>query len=49
LLLAAHGAFAWGRDLEQARNRLECLEMLCRLQWMTDGPPACSGREALGA
>jgi methylthioribose-1-phosphate isomerase len=35
-LVASHGATAWGRDLDEARNRLECLEMLCRLQWLTD-------------
>ncbi|MEV0597459.1 methylthioribulose 1-phosphate dehydratase [Nonomuraea cavernae] len=31
LLIAHHGATAWGPDLETARNRLECLELLCRL------------------
>ena len=34
-LVAGHGATAWGCHLEEARNRLECLEMLCRLQWLT--------------
>jgi methylthioribose-1-phosphate isomerase len=34
-LVASHGATAWGGDLEEARNRLECLEELCRLQWLT--------------
>jgi methylthioribose-1-phosphate isomerase/methylthioribulose-1-phosphate dehydratase len=32
LLIAHHGATAWGATLEQARNRLECLEALCRLE-----------------
>ena len=31
LLIARHGATAWGPDLETARNRLECLELLCQL------------------
>jgi methylthioribose-1-phosphate isomerase/methylthioribulose-1-phosphate dehydratase len=37
LLIAHHGATAWGATLEQARNRLECLEALCRLQLLLDG------------
>ena len=44
LLIAHHGATAWGPTLELARNRLECLEALCRLSLMADveskeGPP----------
>jgi len=35
LLIGFHGATAWGPDLETARNRLECLELLCRLHVMT--------------
>ena len=31
LLLAYHGATAWGATLAEARDRLECLEALCRL------------------
>jgi methylthioribose-1-phosphate isomerase/methylthioribulose-1-phosphate dehydratase len=31
LLIAHHGATAWGANLEQARNRLECIEALCQL------------------
>ncbi|MEV0249019.1 methylthioribulose 1-phosphate dehydratase [Nocardia sp. NPDC050712] len=31
LLLADHGITAWGEDLAQARNRLECLESICHL------------------
>ena len=38
LLIAGHGATAWGPDLESARNRMECLEMLCRLQLLCDQP-----------
>jgi methylthioribose-1-phosphate isomerase len=30
LLIADHGVTVWGPDLETARNRLECLELLCR-------------------
>ena len=32
LLLADHGITVWGRDLAQARNRLECLEAICQLR-----------------
>lgn len=32
LLIADHGVTAWGRDLAQARNRLECLEAICQLR-----------------
>ncbi|CAL9325547.1 methylthioribulose 1-phosphate dehydratase [Streptomyces sp. SudanB182_2057] len=31
LLIAGHGVTAWGKDLAQARNRLECLESICQL------------------
>ncbi|MFC8764055.1 methylthioribulose 1-phosphate dehydratase [Streptomyces sp. NPDC057193] len=31
LLLADHGITVWGDSLGQAKNRLECLEALCRL------------------
>lgn len=31
LLLAHHGVTAWGGDLQQARNHLECVEALCHL------------------
>jgi methylthioribose-1-phosphate isomerase len=31
LLIADHGITTWGKDLEQARNRLECLEAMCQL------------------
>jgi S-methyl-5-thioribose-1-phosphate isomerase/methylthioribulose-1-phosphate dehydratase len=35
LLIAGHGATAWGPDLETARNRLECLELMCQLTLLT--------------
>ncbi|EKX67616.1 methylthioribulose 1-phosphate dehydratase [Streptomyces ipomoeae] len=31
LLIAGHGITTWGKDLAQARNRLECLESICQL------------------
>lgn len=31
LLIADHGITTWGKDLAQARNRLECLEAVCQL------------------
>lgn len=34
LLITDHGITAWGRDLAQARNRLECLESICQLLLM---------------
>jgi methylthioribose-1-phosphate isomerase len=45
LLIAGHGATSWGRDLTQARDRMECLEAICELitltgrtrPWGTDG------------
>ncbi|MBF6248373.1 class II aldolase/adducin family protein, partial [Nocardia elegans] len=36
-LIDRHGATTWGPDLETARNRMECLEMLCALQLRTGG------------
>jgi methylthioribose-1-phosphate isomerase len=35
MLIAGHGATAWGTSLEQARDRLECLEALCELVLLT--------------
>ena len=37
LLIAHHGATAWGPNLETARNRLECLEALCQLHVIING------------
>jgi methylthioribose-1-phosphate isomerase len=31
LLIGDHGITTWGKDLAQARNRLECLEAICQL------------------
>ncbi|MGW5213793.1 methylthioribulose 1-phosphate dehydratase [Streptomyces sp. NPDC004051] len=31
LLIVDHGITVWGRDLTQARNRLECFEAICQL------------------
>ncbi|MFE6761029.1 S-methyl-5-thioribose-1-phosphate isomerase [Streptomyces sp. NPDC057689] len=38
LLLADHGVTVWGDDLEQARDRLECVEAMCHLLLLTGGP-----------
>lgn len=38
LLIAAHGATAWGDSLAQARDRVECLEALCELVTFTGRP-----------
>ncbi|QKW10435.1 methylthioribulose 1-phosphate dehydratase [Streptomyces sp. NA04227] len=41
LLITDHGVTAWGRDLPQARNRLECVEALSRLILLAgSGAPA---------
>src|SRR6185312_12913408 len=31
LFIAGHGITAWGADLAQARDRIECLEAICEL------------------
>lgn len=36
LLIGGHGATSWGPTLEVARNRMECLEMLCQLTFLLD-------------
>ncbi len=38
LLIAGHGATVWGRDLVQARDRMECLEAICELLTLTGRP-----------
>ncbi|MFI9645086.1 methylthioribulose 1-phosphate dehydratase [Streptomyces sp. NPDC052040] len=38
LLIAHHGITTWGRDLAEARNRLECLEAICQLLVLGAGP-----------
>lgn len=35
LLIDRHGVTTWGRDLDEARNRLECVEELSRLTLLT--------------
>lgn len=35
LFIAGHGVTAWGADLEQARDRAECLEAICELATLT--------------
>ncbi|MBA9049597.1 S-methyl-5-thioribose-1-phosphate isomerase [Streptomyces griseofuscus] len=45
LLIADHGVTVWGRDLAQARNRLECVEAMCQLLLLTGEVPA-AGRAA---
>ncbi len=35
LLIAGHGATSWGRDLTEARDRMECLEAICELVTLT--------------
>ncbi len=35
LFIAGHGITAWGADLAQARDRVECLEALCELATLT--------------
>ena len=45
LLIAHHGATAWGPTLEAARNRLECLEGICRLQLLTLAMPLQAGAQ----
>jgi methylthioribose-1-phosphate isomerase len=38
LLLAHHGITVWGQDLQQALNRLECLEAICQLIVLSSPP-----------
>ncbi|WUC97846.1 methylthioribulose 1-phosphate dehydratase [Streptomyces sp. NBC_00525] len=38
LLLADHGVTVWGDDLDQARDRLECVEAMCHLLLLTGEP-----------
>jgi methylthioribulose-1-phosphate dehydratase len=39
LVLARHGLYVWGDDLDQARTRTECLEWLLRFAVAADRPP----------
>jgi methylthioribose-1-phosphate isomerase len=47
-LIARHGLTAWGRDLGEALNRLECVEALSRLVVLTGehGDVEGTGRSA---
>lgn len=45
LLIADHGITAWGRDLSQARDRLECLEAICQLLLLTQDPALAAYHE----
>lgn len=38
LLITDHGVTVWGKDLAQARNRLECLEAVCQLMLLAPKP-----------
>ncbi len=46
LLIADHGVTAWGSDLAQARNHLECLESICQLLLLGARPPGWTGADA---
>ncbi|WP_369355270.1 methylthioribulose 1-phosphate dehydratase [Streptomyces sp. cg2] len=51
LLIADHGITAWGSDLAQARNHLECLEAICQLLLLGARPaiaPAIAAAETKG-
>ncbi|MEU3774627.1 S-methyl-5-thioribose-1-phosphate isomerase [Streptomyces sp. NPDC032472] len=38
LLIAGHGVTVWGRDLAEARNRLECVEAICHQMVLAAAP-----------
>jgi ribulose-5-phosphate 4-epimerase/fuculose-1-phosphate aldolase len=38
-LIGHHGATTWGPYLQTAHNRMECLESLCQLQFLTGKTP----------
>lgn len=46
ILIAGHGLYAWGRDLEQAMRHLEILEFLLEQTWRQRLWDAISGRGA---
>lgn len=33
VLVAGHGAYAWGDTVDDARRHIECTEFLCRMAW----------------
>ncbi|GAU65772.1 methylthioribose-1-phosphate isomerase [Streptomyces sp. NBRC 110611] len=45
LLIADHGITVWGRDLAQARSRLECVEAVCQLLVLGAGDGGTEPRE----
>ncbi|MGO4614749.1 S-methyl-5-thioribose-1-phosphate isomerase [Nocardia sp. 2YAB30] len=45
LFIAGHGITAWGDNLSQARDRVECLEALCELVSRTGSPAAFGARD----
>ncbi|WP_179166875.1 methylthioribulose 1-phosphate dehydratase [Streptomyces sp. CB03238] len=45
LLITDHGITTWGRDLAQARNRLECLESICQLLLLAGPGLPAEGKE----
>lgn len=45
LLITDHGITTWGRDLAQARDRLECLESICQLLLLTQSAPTAAHDE----
>ncbi|OKJ94584.1 methylthioribulose-1-phosphate dehydratase [Streptomyces sp. CB03234] len=45
LLITDHGITTWGRDLAQARNRLECLESICQLLLLAGSGLPAEGKE----
>ncbi|MFI1302648.1 methylthioribulose 1-phosphate dehydratase [Streptomyces sioyaensis] len=47
LLISRHGVTTWGRDLTEATNRLECVEMLCRLVLLAGGTAAHEQEDVL--
>jgi ribulose-5-phosphate 4-epimerase/fuculose-1-phosphate aldolase len=48
LLIADHGITAWGNDLPQARNHLECLESISQLLLLGAGPRILTPADAPG-
>jgi methylthioribulose-1-phosphate dehydratase len=49
LLIAGHGLYAWGRDLDTAQRHLEILEFLLEQHWRQLLLQALTGRTSAGA
>lgn len=45
-LISDHGITAWGRDLAQARDRLECVEAICEVLTITGAMPVARDDDA---